>query len=186
MNTLSISIYLFKVIVVSGLLYSYYRLFLRDKPFHRFNRFFLLGIPFLSLTLPFIHLPFGADLWPADHNTPLLTGAVHTVTEFKWQETDAAPSHHRPGLPDWTTLAAITYILTTATLFYFFLRQLRYIQLLTKKYPFTRLGPIRIFSTSETNAPFSFLNRIFWNDQLDRNTPLGKQICPENTMCAYS
>jgi N-acetylmuramoyl-L-alanine amidase len=38
------------------------------------------------------------------------------------------------------------------------------------------MGNIRIFHTTEPSAPFSFLSRIFWNEQLDRNSPLGRQV----------
>jgi N-acetylmuramoyl-L-alanine amidase len=76
-------------------------------------------------------------------------------------------------------LATIAYALIAFVLFYHFLRQLRYIHLLTRSCPaeeVERMGHIRLFVTTEPGAPFSFLNRIFWNDQLDRSSTLGRQI----------
>ncbi len=49
---MAILIYLIKTILISGLLFSYYSLFLKNRPFHSFNRYFLLSIPMLSFLLP--------------------------------------------------------------------------------------------------------------------------------------
>ncbi len=49
-------IYLVKTVLISGLLFGYYWLFLRNRFFHGFNRLFLLTIPALALTLPVLHL----------------------------------------------------------------------------------------------------------------------------------
>lgn len=49
--------YLFKLILVSAILFGYYRLFLCNKRFHHYNRFFLLSALLLSVVLPFIRIP---------------------------------------------------------------------------------------------------------------------------------
>jgi hypothetical protein len=49
--------YPLKVTLISGLLYGYYWLFLRNRRFHGYNRAFLLGITLLSPILPLIPLP---------------------------------------------------------------------------------------------------------------------------------
>ncbi|HVV05188.1 MAG TPA: N-acetylmuramoyl-L-alanine amidase [Puia sp.] len=181
---LTTAIYLLKIILISGLLYSYYRTFLADRHFHVFNRCFLLGIPLLALALPFIHLPFGGYLWRTGQDIPSLLGSQHdgaksSIENGGWQETDASGPGALSAITDWTMLAAIAYALITLVLFYLFLRQLRYIHLLTRSCPVEkveRMGQIRLFVTTEPGAPFSFLNRIFWNDQLDRNSALGRQV----------
>lgn len=173
----TVILYLLKTILISGLLFSYYRIFLADRHFHRFNRGFLLGIPLLTLTLPLIHLPFGGYLWQAGQGIPSLPGITGaTPQEGQWHETDAAASGLRPAAADWAMLIAIAYTLITLVLLYLFLRQLRSIQLLVRSCPMVRLGNIRLFATTDPGAPFSFLNRIFWNVQLDRNSPLGRQV----------
>ncbi len=169
--------YLLKIILVSGLLYAYYHWMLRNRRCHQFNRWFLLGIPPLSMTLPFIHLPLGVSLWPAGAaaNTPV---SLHAITSGEWNERDmtAVPSHWQSSLPPWQLFATIAYILAGAILLYLFLRQLDYIRLLTKRYPREKLGDIHFFGTDEPGTPFSFLNLIFWNDQIDRDSDIGKQI----------
>ena len=49
--------YLIQVLVSSGILYLYYQLFLRNKRFHQYNRFYLLGTVFISILIPFLRIP---------------------------------------------------------------------------------------------------------------------------------
>jgi N-acetylmuramoyl-L-alanine amidase len=171
-------IYLLKTILLSAVLYGYYRCFLRDRCFHGFNRFFLLSIPLLSLALPFVHLPWGGYLWPADNAPGQLSIPLRAVNGSDWKETDATGSlsHEWSHLPSWQMLIAAAYVLVACLLLYLFLRQLRYIHLLTKRYPGKRIGNIHFFGTHEPGTPFSFRKNIFWNDQLDIHSVTGKQI----------
>lgn len=61
--------YLAKVAACSGLLLLYYHWALRNKAFHQWNRFYLLGAVALSLALPAVRLPF---LTPAQSQDELL------------------------------------------------------------------------------------------------------------------
>ena len=47
-------LYLGKVIICSGVMFLYYRLSLKDKTFHYYNRFYLLSAILISLFLPLI------------------------------------------------------------------------------------------------------------------------------------
>src|SRR4026207_1982950 len=49
--------YLLQVIAASGLLYTYYHFALRNKKFHRYNRFYLLMAVFISSLIPFLNIP---------------------------------------------------------------------------------------------------------------------------------
>src|SRR5687767_14058634 len=53
----SLFFYLLQVIVSSGILYLYYQAFLRNKKFHQYNRFYLLGTVVMSILIPFLHIP---------------------------------------------------------------------------------------------------------------------------------
>lgn len=48
--------YLLKVVLCSTLLYAYYWFILRDKQFHQYNRFYLMGISVISWLVPFIKI----------------------------------------------------------------------------------------------------------------------------------
>jgi N-acetylmuramoyl-L-alanine amidase len=170
-------IYLLKIVLLSGLLYSYYRIFLADRHFHRFNRIYLLIAPLLALVLPFLHLPFGGYLWHTGQVMPILHHtATGTLQGGDWSETDAAVSGAASSGVDWALVAILAYSLTALVLLYLFFRQLRHIQLLTRSSTAQRMGKIVFYTTTDPSAPFSFLNRIFWNDRLDRNSLLGRQV----------
>ena len=46
--------YFGKLILTSGVLFLYYKLFLKDKTFHHYNRFYLLAAVMISLFLPLL------------------------------------------------------------------------------------------------------------------------------------
>ena len=48
-------IYLLKTVFISGLLFAYFWIFLRNRFFHGFNRLFLISIPLFSFLLPALH-----------------------------------------------------------------------------------------------------------------------------------
>ena len=52
------AIYCVKAIVCSGILYAYYLLFLKDKTFHHYNRFYLLLLVVVSLILPLLKIEY--------------------------------------------------------------------------------------------------------------------------------
>ena len=45
-----------KVVLCSSILYTYYWFILRNKQFHQYNRFYLMGISVLSWLIPFIKI----------------------------------------------------------------------------------------------------------------------------------
>ena len=48
--------YLIKVIICSGILFGYYWFLLRNKIFHKYNRFYLLSLVCISLITPLVHI----------------------------------------------------------------------------------------------------------------------------------
>ncbi len=79
------ALYLAKVIFISGLLFGYYRLFLRDRMFHQYNRFYLLVATLGSLILPLIHLPV-PDAFPLIGKAPVLGSALRAIVPGDWKE----------------------------------------------------------------------------------------------------
>jgi hypothetical protein len=87
------ALYLAKVVLVSALLFGYYRLFLRDRQFHQYNRYYLLGATLASLILPLIRVPV-PDALPFIGQAPVLGPALHAIVPGYWNEppTAAAPA----------------------------------------------------------------------------------------------
>lgn len=56
---IALTLYLLKVVLVSGILYAYYHLVCRNRKFHQWNRWYLLSVVPLSLAIPVIRISFG-------------------------------------------------------------------------------------------------------------------------------
>ncbi len=50
--------YIAKVIITTGVMFLYYKLFLKDKTFHHYNRFYLLAAALISLILPLLKVSY--------------------------------------------------------------------------------------------------------------------------------
>lgn len=170
-------IYLVKVILISGLLCGYYRLFLRNKLFHQYNRYYLLGITLVSLLLPVLPLPSIYPLQSIAH-TPALSVTFHAIAPAVWNE--PGETARETGMPstllNGPILALGIYLLTVAVLLYTFFRQLAYIRRLSGKYRREKMGSIDFFMTPEPGTPFSFLNLLFWNEKLNFDSDRGQQV----------
>lgn len=191
----SLSVFLGKSIVISGLLTGYYCLFLRNRLFHRYNRLYLISIVLLSLLVPLVALPLPYT-WSIIGHTPVLSGALHAITPGNWNETPGVivADGSATGRVSWQLGCWVIYSLVAGVLLVGFLRQLRFVIRLLRKYPrervdtfsprekvdtfspHKRVGAIWLYRTSEPGTPFSFLRHIFWNDQLDIHSPQGQQV----------
>jgi N-acetylmuramoyl-L-alanine amidase len=180
MNALLISgalVYLLKVTAVSGLSYGYYRLFLRNRAFHQYNRYYLLGATLVSLVLPLIRLPAIHQL-PAIAQSSTLAGALHAISPGDFSEGTSTPGHSVTSivLMDWRWMFLAAYSLAAGVFLYVFIRQLLYIRQLPHKYVREQLGRIDFFMTREPGTPFSFLNQLFWNEEIDPDSHKGRQV----------
>jgi N-acetylmuramoyl-L-alanine amidase len=175
LTVIGLLVYLVKSSLIAGLLYGYYRIFLRNRVFHFYNRCYLLGMVVAALVLPLIHLPWGISSW-AINPAPTLSGALHTITAGDWKEADAGGPGIATVATGWQGWVAILYFLAAGLLLSIFLRQLFYIGRLFKKYPREKMGDLDLYMTKEPGSPFSFLKNIFWNDQLDIDCSRGQQI----------
>ena len=171
---MTILIYLIKTILVSGLLCVYYILFLKNRSFHGFNRFFLLFIPVLSFLLPALHFNLPGFWNQTGSRSPIrLLG----VGQGKLEEavTIYAGQHASSSL-SWQFILFISSIGISCFLFYRLFKSLLFIYELRKGKPFLKLPEAIIYFVSEKGTPFSFFKSIFWGNEMDLNSPEGKQI----------
>jgi hypothetical protein len=128
MNSLTMTgllIYLMKVSLISGLLFGYYRLFLRDRMFHQYNRLFLLAATILSVALPFIPIPTVYSLTGIVH-APTLAGALHAITPGGWHEAES-PAHVActdSRWMGWQGIVGLAYAMVACGFLFTFLRQI--------------------------------------------------------------
>src|ERR1700759_4820544 len=138
----SISVFLLRSILISGLLSAYYRWFLRNRSFHRYNRLYLGGIVWLSFLLPLIPLPVVYQ-WPVSGSSPIVTGTLHAIVSGDWNKTSegiVATGGAGTGIATWQWGCCVLYSLVAVILLVDFLRQLRYVRRLLKRYPRERMG----------------------------------------------
>ena len=170
---LAIAWYLLKVVICSGILLGYYWLFLRNKIFHRYNRFYLLASIVLALAVPLIQI----NIWnktaqPKSEVIRLLQ--VVTNGDDYMNELQTTRSAH-PYLNSTTLLTAI-YLIVSLIFFIVFIHVIWTIRSLVKKYQHRIVDNIWFVNTDARGTPFSFLRYIFWNDKIDIESQAGNQI----------
>ncbi|MBS1512209.1 MAG: N-acetylmuramoyl-L-alanine amidase [Bacteroidetes bacterium] len=170
---LSVAYYLLKVMICSGILFGYYWFLLRNKVFHRYNRFYIVAAIILSLCLPLIKISF----WQQDQQQQnSMIHVLQAVSQGDAYMDNIIVTSQRNATFDVTQLIPYAYVLISAlfflTLAYTFYR----IVVLLKRYPKKVIDSISFINTDAKSTPFSFFNYIFWNHHIDIETPTGQQI----------
>jgi TonB-dependent SusC/RagA subfamily outer membrane receptor len=166
MTSQSILLYLLKTIIVSGILLAYYWIALRDKKFHYYNRFYLLSSSVLSLVVPLLNLDWFAVEEPA------LIYSSNELIQFVLPTTTANNGVHL----DWADYVLITTGIITIALLGLLLLQIFKIQFLKNRSEVTKMDGFDFINTNEDNAPFSFLNNLFWKQSISLHDEGGQQI----------
>lgn len=160
--------YLLKVLIVSGILCGYYFLALKDKIFHKWNRFYLLFTIALSLLLPFVSINL---LQPATEQ-----GTVIKVLQAVTVQDEIVIELGKKSLLTTDTLIIAGYTLISLALIATLLLTLLRIYRIKKRYPRTEVEGINFINTDAKGTPFSFFNSIFWNRSIDLHSVSGQQI----------
>ena len=163
--------YLLKVIICSGILFGYYWLFLRNKIFHQYNRFYLLAAMSLSLLLPLLKINFWQPAATQNQAIRVLQ-AVSAGDEYMSSVVITAPGSN------WSfeQLYPIVYWLISIIFFVIMLRTIFLILTLLKRYTVQQIEEVSFVNTEDDSTPFSFFKYIFWNSSIDINTTTGRQI----------
>ena len=148
----AVLIYLLQVIIVSGVFYSFYYIFLKHLTFFRFNRFYLLFSLFFSLVIPFIHLPM------------LPTSPLPKVTVFLDELVVGMPSseaiHSMPSM----SLVTLFYVLVVLVLL---LRVMFGVITILRLFDGAKVLDYKgksLFVTTRSVNPFSVFKRILVNE----------------------
>ena len=168
---ITILYYLLKVVLCSTILYTYYWFVLRNKQFHQYNRYYLMGISVLSWIVPFIKINiikeqvfsapkilYYADVI-ADKNSSLEKEVVLKSAQFTWDNV----------LLIMASIISLLFIIR-------FLKSLWNIRKLIRKYPLKKVASLFLVMTDVKGTPFSFFKYIFWNVTIDINSEVGKKI----------
>jgi len=166
MSSELILIYVLKSIVVTAILYAYYLLVLRDNKFHYYNRFYLLGTLVLSLIIPLLDLHwFTFEKQVTDSTNleliKLITEPSNQVIEsqFLWSN----------GLLLLIGLIGLAFL-------GMLLFSIQKIYSIKRNSPIRYLDGIDFIETEVENAPFSFLNNLFWKKTMPLEDDKGQKI----------
>lgn len=163
--------YLLKVFICSAILYTYYWLALRNKVFHYWNRFYLMGAVVLSIALPLLRIPVLVDTNDTPvHAIPLVK--VMNTGDFYVEQMNSQTGY-TPGTSE---LIIFTYLCISLVFLVMLIRTFIKIRQMLGHYQIIPMNGISILNTSEPGTPFSFMKYIFWNQSIPADSPPGSQI----------
>lgn len=166
---ITFALYLLKVIVCSGLLCGYYFVALRNRAFHKWNRFYLLAAVILALLVPLLKINI--------RYTESDKGAVIQMLQTMSYGNEAVAENSSNQFPVYAANSIkVTYLFISTILISLLFTGLYKIKKLRKKYPATKVEGVCFISTDAKGTPFSFFNSIFWNNAIDLQSKAGQQI----------
>jgi TonB-dependent SusC/RagA subfamily outer membrane receptor len=147
----------------------YYLLVLRNKKFHQYNRFYLLGVAVVSWIVPLIKI-----VWDQQH-TGVRQVDLLTVVAAGNSEIEALVASKQESL-DWVSLLPNLYVGVSFCLAIAMVISLYRIYKIYTTHECSNLQQFYLVMTRVKGTPFSFFSYIFWNAEIDIQTPAGKQI----------
>ncbi|SHL91481.1 M56 family metallopeptidase [Chitinophaga sp. CF418] len=157
--------YFIKMLVCSGVLYGYYALALKNNPFHRWNRGYLLLATVTSILLPLLQFSLVSAAAPA-YTGPLVTVYGYMTNTVQQAGTSSIASRVTPGI----------YSLITLLLIANMLRNWLMIKRLTRQGEQTNFNNYLLIRHPQIKSTFSFFGNIFWGEELTPDSEEGKQV----------
>lgn len=167
---LTYAFYFLQVVVCSGLLMGYYWLVLRNKRFHQYNRFYLLGVLGSSWLIPLIKIQWNKPAANESTALNLLTIVADNNAEL---EANIQQSGFQLG---WENALLALYLMVGLLILGTLLFGLLKVYKLLQQYPCKSVGDVFLILTQVKGAPFSFFQYIFWHESIDLKTNAGKQM----------
>lgn len=159
--------YLIKVVLISAIMYCYYHIFLRNRRFHRYNRFYLLLSVALSIFLPLISFGFSGSSDPGSRNSVLHTDFVVEAV---------SPRQSLEFISDFQFLLIGFYLVVVAIFLVLLIASLRRIHLIRKAGEVEHYRDFTLIITDAGGTPFSFFGIIFWNPKISFETSDGEKM----------
>ena len=166
MTSQTVLLYLLKTILISGLFVAYYWMALRDKKFHYYNRFYLLSASIISLFVPMLNFNWFSV------EEPVIIYRSSELVQFVMPTTTGYNGIHL----NWADYVLVIASIITIVLLGLLILHVLKIQLLKRKWEVTKMEGFDFINTNEDNAPFSFLNNLFWKQSISLQEEGGQQI----------
>lgn len=165
MTSSPIFLYAFKSIILSGICFGYYSLFLKNTLLHQYNRFYLLGTLLLSLFGPLATFDF---LLVSEEQITSLSQSIIYLNSIQTQP--------KVEQTDWNQIALYIAIGISLMLLAYLVLGIYKIYQIKRAHPITSNQGIEIVETNLENAPFSFMNLLFWKQSIDLTSENGQKI----------
>jgi TonB-dependent SusC/RagA subfamily outer membrane receptor len=156
-------IYLLKSMILSGIFFGYYTLFLKNTIYHAYNRFYLLASMALSLVIPFFKL---SSFTVSEEQA---AGAKQVLIYL----TQLPAAQVQPESISWEILVIMGIsALFVGYLAYSILKVFRLKAVSAKK----QMGDFTFIETDLDEAPFSFFSNLFWKKSISMEDESGRKI----------
>ncbi|MFD3293363.1 M56 family metallopeptidase [Aquirufa sp. KTFRIE-69F] len=163
MNKMELFIYLLKSMILSGIFFGYYTLFLKNTIYHAYNRFYLLASMALSLVIPFFKL---STFTVSEEQA---AGAKKVLIYL----TQLPASQVQQESISWEILVIMGIsALFVGYLAYSILKVFRLKAVSAKK----QMGDFTFIETDLDEAPFSFFSNLFWKKSISMEDESGRKI----------
>ena len=163
MNKTEFFMYLLKSMILSGIFFGYYTLFLKNTIYHAYNRFYLLASMALSLAIPFFKLSMFSV------TEEQAAGAKQLLIYLTQLPASPVQEEHI----DWEIIViAVISSLFVCYLVYSVLRIFRLKAMNSK----TLMGEFTFIETDLDEAPFSFFSNLFWKKSISIEDECGRKI----------
>ncbi len=150
------------MIICSAVMYAYYLMFLKDKTFHHYNRFYLLLTVLISVSLPLLKLSY-------------FTMEINPKVMFLFQNLQATENTTNHGISFYQIFYAIIGLVSVILLAKLVIGLIR-INHIKKAFPHEELQGIKFYQTNLDEAPFSFFRNLFWKKSIQMESAVGQQI----------
>lgn len=158
--------YLLQMLFCSAMLFAYYRLFLYNEQFHKWNRFYLIAAILISVVTPLLNIPVAAE-----QNNQLFVTWQAALPET-YLTTNYNHQNYTTG-----EMLAVLLLLVSLVMFLHLVTGIVRIMYWYWKHPHDRVVEnVCFINTHLKQAPFSFFNWLFWRSDIDTHSPAGKRM----------
>jgi N-acetylmuramoyl-L-alanine amidase len=173
----SLLYYLLQVVVASGILYLYYHIALRNKQFHQYNRFYLLGAVVISILIPFLNIP--VYFTPQETRSSIVFETLTVISSPAAEQVDTnvpAVLQNSGSVFNPYELIYYAYLLIAALVSARIAYSLFRISRMKRNNAVEKIDTIFFVNTNEPGTPFSFFRWLFWNKDIELHSEKGEQI----------
>ncbi|MHA8089985.1 M56 family metallopeptidase [Aquirufa antheringensis] len=166
MNKMELFIYLLKSMILSGIFFGYYTLFLKNTIYHAYNRFYLLASMALSVVFPMFHLSisvFEEEVAATPALKYLMYGSTAPVQGLRVTSAN---------IPSELVPMYVISALLLCYLAYSIIRIFRLKAMNAKK----QMGDFTFIETDLEEAPFSFFSNLFWKKSISIEDENGQKM----------